>query len=303
MKKISVIIRVYNSGNNLENCIKSLMEQSYRDFTTIIINDGSKDNSKEIIEKYSKKKPNLFKVFNTKNIGVSACRNKGIKNCTTEFFTFLDAEDTIDKDYLLRFMHEMDKDTDIVLCDCKLNNRVIKMFDKHDDLGRSLMISNPNPRSKIYRTKLFKENKLLFDESINLFEDLSLLPIVGMYTNKIKYIEEPLYYSTEKIIDNHNQNINDIFKVMELLDDSIRTNYREELEYLYIEHLLRTSSLRYIDVDNSYIKRISDIMHTKFPNYKHNKYLKEKSFKFKLVCLLAYNKNYSLLKLLKKIRG
>ena len=71
----------------------------------------------------------------------------------------------------------------------------------------------------------------------------------------------------------------------------------------YIENLLRTSSLRFVEFKESYqyINEISDIMHKKYPNYQNNKYFKKRNYRFKLVCYLAYNKHIRLLKLLNEL--
>ena len=93
--KISVIVPVYNSEKYIEKCIESIINQTYRNIEIIFINDGSTDESLNIIHKY-KKLDNRIKVINQSNSGVSAARNKGIKNSIGDYITFVDSDDHID---------------------------------------------------------------------------------------------------------------------------------------------------------------------------------------------------------------
>src|SRR5690606_18456015 len=89
--KISVIIPVYNGEKYLENCIKSLQNQTLKEIEFIFINDGSNDNTLSILKKYEND-PRI-KVFSQINKGVSAARNKGIQKATGEYIGFLDCDD------------------------------------------------------------------------------------------------------------------------------------------------------------------------------------------------------------------
>ena len=124
--------------------------------------------------------------------------------------------------------------------------------------------------------------------------------------------KKELQQNTEKVTlsntlrqDTLNDNMHDIFTIMNILKEKIPSEYSEELEYLYIEHLLRSASLRYINYPNGehYIQKISDIMHKEYPNYQNNKYYKNVNYRFKLVCSLAYHKNYLLLKMFNKLNN
>ena len=78
MKKISIIIPVYNTAKYLKRCLDSVLAQSYKDFEMVIINDGSTDNSEQIINEYKDKYPDLIRYYNKPITGVASTRNFGI---------------------------------------------------------------------------------------------------------------------------------------------------------------------------------------------------------------------------------
>lgn len=113
--KISVIIPVYNVEDYLDECIKSVIMQTYKDIEVLLINDGSTDNSKLICEEYSKRY-SFIKVINKKNEGLSHTRNVGIKKSTGDFLIFLDSDDYWEHDFLgdLIKLYNEDKEIDYI---------------------------------------------------------------------------------------------------------------------------------------------------------------------------------------------
>ena len=121
MKKVSVIVPVYNTSNYLEKCITSLLNQTLQDIEIIMVNDGSLDNSREIIEEFQKK-DNRILLFNKENGGQASARNLGLSKATGEYVAFLDSDD-----YISPVMYEQlynkakSMDYDIVLCNYYLD--------------------------------------------------------------------------------------------------------------------------------------------------------------------------------------
>ncbi len=115
--KISVIVPVYNSELYLEECIESVLNQTYDNFELILINDGSSDNSKYICDKYEKK-DNRVRVKHICNSGVSVARNIGISISTGDYIVFVDSDDYINPDMLKELYNYINKyNTDMVICD------------------------------------------------------------------------------------------------------------------------------------------------------------------------------------------
>ena len=103
---ISVIIPVYNNEKYIARCLDSLIQQTYSEFEALVINDGSKDNSGEIIQSYAEH-DKRFRYFEQENQGVSVARNKGLDNAKGEYVLFLDGDDWLDNDVLERLHNEM----------------------------------------------------------------------------------------------------------------------------------------------------------------------------------------------------
>lgn len=110
---VSIIIPVYNGENSIERCIKSVLEQDYYNIEIIIINDGSTDNTANILKKHKDKR---IKIINQTNSGVSSSRNNGIDCSKGEYITFIDADDYIDKSFLKNAIKiSMDNNLDLII--------------------------------------------------------------------------------------------------------------------------------------------------------------------------------------------
>ncbi len=121
MSKISIIIPVYNSEKVIARCLESVLNQDYKNIEIIIINDGSKDRSQEIIEQYSKIDGRI-KIIKTENQGVSSARNLGIQNASGKYVCFLDADDYVDKDMYNELVKQI-KENDMVICRMETRKR------------------------------------------------------------------------------------------------------------------------------------------------------------------------------------
>ena len=93
--KISIIIPVYNTSKYLKKCLDSVINQTYKNYNVIIVNDGSTDNSLDIIKEYMKKSSSII-LINQKNMGLSMARNNAVKKVESDYFLFLDSDDYLD---------------------------------------------------------------------------------------------------------------------------------------------------------------------------------------------------------------
>ena len=98
-KKVSIILPVYNSEKYLEKCLNSVIKQTYSNFELIVVNDGSTDNSQQIIDEFVTKDDRIKKII-IKNHGQSYARNYALKYITGNFITFIDSDDYYSKDFL-----------------------------------------------------------------------------------------------------------------------------------------------------------------------------------------------------------
>lgn len=192
MDKISVIIPIYNASKYLCRCLDSVINQSYQNLEIICINDGSTDNSGEILNSYSKKDERLI-IINNKNEGVSKTRNCGIKKATGKYITFVDADDYIEKDEIeLMYNAIVSNKVDVVRINYVVNytNSVKK------DYGDLREFSNRKLNRKEIRTGFLDK---LLDGSIPCFVYLLLIDKnILMKTKKfpidIHMMEDVVFY-------------------------------------------------------------------------------------------------------------
>ena len=95
MKLVSVIVPCYNGEKDIERCLNSIVNQTYKKIEVIVVDDGSKDNSKELIKEYVNNYPNV-NYYYKKNGGLSSARNFGLKKATGDYIAFVDSDDYID---------------------------------------------------------------------------------------------------------------------------------------------------------------------------------------------------------------
>ena len=110
---ISIVIPVYNVEVYLEQCVKSIVNQSFTNYEILLINDGSTDNSALICDKL-KEECNCIRVFHQVNAGVGAARNQGIKNASGKYIYFLDSDDFVSDDFFEKLIPYLSKDFDVL---------------------------------------------------------------------------------------------------------------------------------------------------------------------------------------------
>jgi glycosyltransferase involved in cell wall biosynthesis len=113
---LSIIVPVYNSEAFVGRCIESVLNQSYKDFELILVNDGSTDSTLEVCNEYAKKDKRVI-VLNRKHSGVSKSRNAGLDRAKGDYITFIDSDDYVDKERYTITIAAMKKyHADIVQC-------------------------------------------------------------------------------------------------------------------------------------------------------------------------------------------
>lgn len=116
MEKISLIIPAYNEGNYIEKCLKSIISQTYQNLEIIIVNDGSTDNTLEVVNSFAKRDDRI-RVFSKNNGGVSSARNFGLDQSTGNLIGFVDPDDFIDEQIYQKLQSLLSQyDADIACC-------------------------------------------------------------------------------------------------------------------------------------------------------------------------------------------
>ena len=312
MAKVSVIIPVYNVEKYIKKCVDSIVNQTFKDIEIIIVNDGSKDSSIDIIKSYKDKR---VKIYEQENKGAAAARNLGIKKATSPYLFFVDSDDFIELNTIEDMYNALIQNkVDMVLCDYyKLmedgRKEHVKIIPYLLDKTKSSVISMPGPVCKLIKKDYFIQYNLLFLEN-HYFEDLAIIPFVCAVSKRFIYLEKPYYYYLQREGSTLNKSFydkrwEDIFDSIDVMykyfkKNNMQEEYHDELEYIYIEHLLHSGSLRFINNDESipFILKIDKIMKEKFPKWRKNKYYKKENIKYKIICELLYLNKIKLVKLL-----
>lgn len=206
--KVSIIVPVYNAEKHLRQCLDSIINQTLKEIQIIIINDGSTDNSKEIILDCVSKDDRIVFIDST-NEGVSLARNKGIEKASGKYIGFVDADDYVDpKMYEKLFDVAEKQNASLAICNAmvvaekmesqkrlQLNDECVEVSDRTvlmlDFLRFKYDYANWN---KIYASQIIKEYHLEFHKDLAIWEDLLFNLEFIAYLNKMVTLDESLYY-------------------------------------------------------------------------------------------------------------
>lgn len=208
-KMISVIIPVYNSEKYLEDCLNTVIDQTYKDLEIICVNDGSTDKSLSILTQFSQRDSRI-KVISKHNEGVSSARNTGIDCATGEYIAFVDSDDELDV-ALYETLFQLAKECDADVTHCSYQK--IDLDGTRRDIGGSGIILEQESEEAIdfllkgkYFTgspcnKLYKRDtvdKSRFDETLKINEDVWFNFEVFCKSERIVFVDKPLYKYYER---------------------------------------------------------------------------------------------------------
>lgn len=271
--KVSIIVPVYNGEKYIQTCIEQIFNQSYTNFELLIINDGSTDDTLNILSNTKNLNNKNINIFNKANGGVSSARNLGIEKAHGQWIAFIDADDIITQNYLSDLMLAVDQDNSI-----DLNISGFKSFGSSTNLTNSfnnetitkdqigLLLSKQLKRTsfgtlwgKIYKKEIIINNNIKFDTKIRFNEDTLFNLRYFLFCHKIKTIKS----------------VNYLWRI----DERPFSRYAADIdEYIYTLRLLSTAyndlTQKYSFTNNKYIEGVF-MMHTfRLMTYEmqHNKY-------------------------------
>lgn len=232
-KLISIIVPIYNVYPYLQLCLESIENQTYPHFEVLLINDGSRDDSKDICQEFINK-DKRFRYFEQENLGISAARNTGIVHSNGEFITFIDGDDFIDPNYLEELYHAaLKNDSEIVVASYKEfneedNNYYIHVFD--------------------YKEEHFKQNELIAKRGIEFETSWGIL----FHQRLFEHIQFPV-----------GKSIGDCFTNYKLFMESCKASYIHKDFYI---HRIRKGSLStrytekyFTDVFEALLERVATL--------------------------------------------
>lgn len=307
MKKISIIVPIYNEEENLRKCIESLINQTYKELEIILINDGSTDKSKEIIESFKDKR---IVAIHKKNTGISDTRNIGIGKSTGDYIMFVDSDDYLELNCIERLIETAEKEnSEIVMfnyyletpskrIEIKLPKIEARNLKEDKDLLTKIHLG---PCTKIFKSELIKDN--LFPLNLK-YEDVPFVVEAVIKAGKISFIPDYLYHyvikkSGETIT--RDERIFDIITICAIVEKKLeqinyvnKTNFFVKVLSYYLKNsrYIPNINLRneFIDAVYIYLKRIDK-------DWRKSSYLKQES-KIKRVIIT----HKSLLKIVNKLK-
>ena len=266
--KVSIIIPVYNTEKYLKQSLDSVINQSLKDIEIICINDGSTDNSLQILEEYSRQDERI-KIITQPNQGQASARNLGMSFATGEYIGFLDSDDWVENTAFEQLYYKSNNN-DIIMAPAIVYNQTQNSYDYKDSyfsldiipeelFNREFSYNDCSdfifricvaPWNKLYKRQFLTDNNILFPQNL-IFED-NLFTIKALLKSKsIKAIKTPLFYYR---IDTENSTTHssgkkdykklDIFKILKLEEDFLKeVNEYKNLETYFKFH--RKSTLFY----------------------------------------------------------
>lgn len=202
-KLVSIVIPIYNVEDFLESCLNSVKNQSYKDIEVLLVDDGSKDNSKKICDEFIEI-DDRFKYVYQKNSGVSSARNNGMRNARGEYITFVDGDDYLDKDHIEKMVNGLSQSELAISGRKNVTQNGIETefkydkditFDSKELIDQILKtgIVYSFPWNKIYKLKILHDNGIQFDESLDYGEDLVFNIQYALLTRKSTLITGSTY--------------------------------------------------------------------------------------------------------------
>ena len=288
MKKpdISIIIPAYNAEKYIEKCIESLLTQTKKELEIIIVNDGSKDNTEDIIKKYDDKRIVYFK---NKNQGIGKTRNFGIKKSTGKYLMFVDSDDYLEKDACELLYNKAEKDDlDLVICDFyrEYDNKLIeeKIIDFKNtslkDKPEILYKVNLSPWNKLYKSEMIKNNNIYFDEEFK-YEDTPFVFIALDKAKKIGKVNKCLNHyivheNSETTI--RDEKCFDIFEIINIVRDYFQDKEyaKESIDKWTVWIITNFTIQQRVQEDKTlameFIDHAFEYLRINVPDYKNNKY-------------------------------
>lgn len=229
MIKYSFIVPVYNTEKYLKKCLDSLVNQTYKDFEIIVVNDGSTDKSSSIISKYQKKYKNII-VIDKENEGLSMARNRGVQKSSGKYIIFVDSDDYVSN----KLLEEVDKkidDSDILRFQIATEDEEYTKINEYHEEGFESMCGYDAFRylssyhfvepawCYVIRKNYYIENKFSFKKGV-YHEDFGLIPYVIYKARKVKSIDFIGYYYIQRngSIMNNNDYKKTVKKAFDMLE-------------------------------------------------------------------------------------
>lgn len=313
--KISIIIPVYNVEQYLRQCIDSVLAQTYADFEVLLINDGSTDKSGAICDEYATKDSRI-KVFHKENGGVSSARNLGLDNANGQWIAFVDADDTIDNEYLHNLIEDFDEyDLDVIYPQIQFMDASGNIGEVFDSWGERTQIEDGfTHKRRGFIFALYNKNIIgntRFNSAIVIGEDALFNIMIHSFARRITANPNAIYYYRKHsvsvtqniLITCSDKNFNGIIKNIEVLkgfidhlDNTIRVG--NKLYYDRPFYLLGKMAFQSVIIPTVSVKKLKFLKNTFSQNgLQYINDILSKDFKYYDSTIVAFYCRYKLAKI------
>lgn len=199
---ISVIVPVYNTEKYLDQCIQSVLAQTYTNWELLLIDDGSTDSSGTICDNYVEQDSRI-KVFHKENGGVSSARNLGLDNAKGEWITFIDSDDWVEASMLKKMRSvALSNNADYVYCDLLFDYGESQKYYKSATFAseHSIMLKNFIKSTwtviwnSLVKAEIYNKHNLRFSQDYTYCEDFLFAVKAMFYARKVAYIPKAFYH-------------------------------------------------------------------------------------------------------------
>ena len=325
--KLSIIVPVYNTEAYVAKCLDSLIEPDLGGYEIIAVNDGSTDSSGEVVRRYGERYPDLVKVVDTPNGGLSHARNVGIEASEADYLLFIDSDDFVSDHAVCEILQVLEQDMDIAVFDFVHVNESGEVTAAVDGSGRTeaftleeypeFLFCPHNAVNKIWKRSLFTEHGIRFAEGL-WYEDLATSPKLYPLAQRILPVHQAWYRYLQRqgsITNNRSTARNDeMITVAKLVIDWYRETgryerYREQLcyKFFYEEYLAAVCRANLIDPKSPVQAALRDDFIRNFPDYRENPYVRKAPKKYQLLDRLIRTGNWktvhAIMSLNKTVKG
>ena len=271
MPFLSIIVPVYNVENYLEECLNSILAQTFTDYELILVDDGSTDRSGEICEQYRLQNTKI-KVINKENGGQTSARKAGVEVAQGQYIGFVDSDDKIEKTMYQKLCDEAVKNNaDVIICDVwqwdgkntypikqNMEGGVFSQKQLEQDIFPHMLYAGryyqfgflPAMWNKIYRSDILKKNQLLVDSRIRIGEDAACSYLCILDANIVSYLKNDYEYyyrlNRNSVCQNWtNRNISSASILLDYLYERLTENSKANLmeQYWYYYSYMFTNML------------------------------------------------------------
>ena len=190
---VSIIVPVYNAEKYIQQCIRSILNQSYSDLEIILVDDGSSDSSASLCQELAKKDARI-QYYYQPNSGVTSARKKGVELSSGEYVTFVDADDTIEKDFLEVLVDKITEGLDMVISGASLEGEM------DGDTFVSKILEGKLPPSiwgRLIKREILSDEVFNISRDLPIGEDVIMNILIGLRIHHSIYVHNKNYYNYE----------------------------------------------------------------------------------------------------------